>query len=283
MIGVYESSPQKAGFWAMVTLLILFVVKKITIKEKIRITEIVRAIESGVISALVLCAISATVGIIISVINLSGIGLKLSTILIALSGGYLPVLLVITMLASLILGMGMTTVACYIIVAVLAAPALVQMGVIPMAAHLFVFYFGIMSAITPPVAMPSFVAASIAESPPMRTAFQSFRLGLVAFSLPYIFVYSPTLLLIGKFFPIFLSILTALIGIFALALGIQGYFFNSKRISIPARVILFFSAFFMIHGGLVGLALIALDLGGQWILWQKKAESNGVKSALDSC
>ena len=214
-------------------------------------------------------------GIIISVINLSGIGLKLSTILIALSGGYLPALLVITMFASLILGMGMTTVACYIIVAVLAAPALVQMGVIPIAAHLFVFYFGIMSAITPPVAMSSLVAASIAGSSPMLTACHSFRLGLVAFILPYMFVYSPTLLLIGNFFPICLSIITATIGIFALALGIQGCFFNSKKISIPVRFIIFFSAFFMIHGGaatdLVGMALIVLGLGGQCILWRKKA------------
>jgi TRAP transporter 4TM/12TM fusion protein len=270
MIGIYESSPQKAGFWAMIALIGLHLLKRSISGHRFEPMRIIRAIESGVLSALVICAISSAVGIIMSVINLTGIGLKLSTLLIALSHGKLIILLVITMFASLILGMGMTTVACYIIVAVLAAPALVQMGVDPIAAHLFVFYFGIMSAITPPVAMSSFVAASIADSSPMRTALESLRLGLAAFILPYIFVYNPMLLLQGNGPGIALAVLTSLIGIVALAMAIQGCFFNGNKLGVLARVLLFFGSILLIWRGaftdLLGFLLVCIALGNQLIL-----------------
>jgi TRAP transporter 4TM/12TM fusion protein len=259
-IGVYESSPQKAGFWAMLLLIGFYCIKQVARRERPAIMVVLKAIEKGVTSSLVVCAISAAVGIIISIINLTGIGLKLSTILVELAHGNLVVLLIITMVASLILGMGMTTVACYIIVSILAAPALVQMGILPIAAHLFVFYFGIMSAITPPVAMSSFVAAGIAGSPPMKTAWASFKLGLAAFILPYMFVYNPNLLLRGSVLNVSLAVLSALIGTMALSIAIQGSFLSRRSLGPLRRTLIFLGALSLIHSGmvsdLIGLLLI---------------------------
>jgi TRAP transporter 4TM/12TM fusion protein len=277
MIGYYESSPQRAGFYSILLLIALDMIKQVKGNKKLDIARILRAIEFSIYPALLITAVCAAVGIILSVVNVTGIGIKLTSILIALSHGSLPVLLVITMLACLLLGMGMPTAACYIIVSVLAAPALIQMGVIPIAAHLFVFYYGIISAITPPVALSAFVAAGIANAALMKTAFTSLKLGLAAFILPFMFVYYPSLILSqGGVLTIAYNILTALIGVIALSIAVEGYLF--RKIGIAARVAIFFGSLLMIHGGLVtdavGVFLILVMLAGQFNeLAKKKARS----------
>lgn len=265
MIGYHESSPAKAALFAMGLLLASEVFRQVR-SRKYDALKIVRAVESGVATSLVICSVVAAVGIIMSIINVTGIGLRLSGILVSLSGGHLPVLLVITMFASLLLGMGLTTVACYIILAVLAAPALVEMGVDPIAAHMFVFYFGIISGITPPVALASYVAAGIADSSPMKTSWTSLRLGLAAFILPYMFVYSPSLMMKGDVGGIALSAVTAIIGVVALAVALQGYFMD--HVKPLARGLCFLGALLLIHSGLwtdlMGIFLILVGLAGQF-------------------
>jgi TRAP-type uncharacterized transport system fused permease subunit len=169
--------------------------------------------------------------------------------LIELSGGNLLALLSLTMIASLILGMGLPTVACYIILAVLVAPALVKMGVAPMAAHLFIFYFGMLSNITPPVALAAYAAAGIAETDPFRTGYAATRLGLAGFILPFMFVYGPAMLMIGSLWEVVLAFISGIVGVCALAAGIQGYFWG--RTNLLQRGALLVAAPLLIKPGLL--------------------------------
>lgn len=181
------------------------------------------ALRAGALGALEVAAACATSGIIIGMLMLTGLGLRFSGMLIDLAGGSLPVLLVLTMLASLVLGMGMPTLGAYIVLAVLVAPSLVQMGVDPLAAHLFIFYFGVISAITPPVCMAAFAAAAISGAHPMRTGVTAFRLGIAVFIVPFIMVYHPALVLNGSVFEIVRAAATALLGAGALAASLEGF------------------------------------------------------------
>ena len=170
---------------------------------------------------------TATAGIIIGVVTLTGMGLKFSSFIISISGNNLIIALVLTMASSLILGMGLPTAAAYILVATLTAPALVTMGVDLMAAHMFVFYSAMLSSITPPVALAAFAAAAISREPPMRVAMISVKYGFVAFLLPYFFVLEPRLLLMGTFSEAIGVFLMAAIGIVTLACVLQGYAMGS--------------------------------------------------------
>ena len=171
------------------------------------------------------------------------------------------------MVAGLILGMGMTTTSVYIVLSVLVAPALVEMGIPDLAAHLFVFYFGILSAITPPVAMASYAAASVAKDDPMKLGIAAWRLGLSGYILPFIFIFSPELLMLGEPLAIIQAAITAAIGVFALSLSLEGFF--KYQINIVFRVLLFGAALLMIISGivtdLIGLGIIVAIVGPQWV------------------
>lgn len=167
--------------------------------------------------------IAPLAGIVIGVLNVSGLGFTLALSLVALAGGSMLVLLFLTGGASIILGMGMPTVSVYILLATLVVPALVQVGVEPMAAHMFVFYLGMMSMITPPIAIAAFAAASIGGSNPMRTAFASVRLGWSAFVIPFLFVFSPSLLLNAGPVETAIDVGTALIAIFLISAALTGF------------------------------------------------------------
>jgi TRAP-type uncharacterized transport system fused permease subunit len=164
------------------------------------------------------------------------------------------------MIASLILGLGLPIIVSYLVLAVLVAPALTQMGVDPLAAHLFIFFFALVSDLTPPVAPGAFVAAGIAGADMMKTAWMACRLGLVVYILPYMFVYNNALLLKGELGDIILSAVTAFIGVYALACGIQGYMFRPAK--IYERVLFFVAAIGLIKPGwisdLVGLGILAV-------------------------
>jgi TRAP-type uncharacterized transport system fused permease subunit len=184
----------------------------------------------------------------------------MSSIIVTLTEGNLLALLILCAIVCIILGMGLPPVACYLILAVMAAPAIVKAGVEPMAAHLFIFYFGIISAITPPVAMSVFAAAAIAESNAMRTGLEAVKLGLAGFIVPFMFVYCPELILSGDTGSIILSIITATIGIYTLAMGLEGYVFG-YIVSLPVRLALGIFSLFLIHPGFltdaIGLVAIA--------------------------
>ncbi len=169
-------------------------------------------------------------GIVVGVFALTGLGLKLSHILIELSGGQLHWLLMLTAITSIILGMGMPTVGAYLVLAILIAPTLIRMGVDPIAAHLFVFYFGNMSMVTPPVCLAAFAAAGIAGSNANKTAWTATRLAITAFILPFMFVYGPGLILQGTVTEIIITVTTSMIGITFLAVGLQRYLFCNLKI-----------------------------------------------------
>ncbi|WP_428911551.1 TRAP transporter permease [Niallia sp. Krafla_26] len=255
LLVIQQAPPIKAAFWAIISIPITSFLKKET---RMSIRKIIDALQEGIRTTLVVAVACACAGIIIGAINVTGIGIRLSGILIETAGGNLFILLVLTMFASIVLGMGLPPVAAYIILAVLAVPALTTLGVDPLAAHFFVFYFGTLSCITPPVAIASFITSGIAGATPMKTALKSVQLALVAFIIPFFFVYGPQLLLIGAASEIIVTSISATIGVFALAVALEGFF--SQKVHMISRILLTFSALLLIHVGwftdLIGLGVI---------------------------
>jgi TRAP transporter 4TM/12TM fusion protein len=183
----------------------------------------VRDTGHGVLDIIMICC---GAGVVIGVLAVSGLAFGLTLALVTFAKHSLLLLLVLAAIASIVLGMGMPTVAVYVLLAALIAPALSESGVIPIAAHMFVLYFGMMSFVTPPVAVAAFAAASIAKTDPFRTGFESMRFGWVAYIVPFLFVYSPTLILVGDPLHIAFDFATALIGIWLMSFGIVGHSFR---------------------------------------------------------
>jgi len=177
-------------------------------------------------TAVQIAIICAVAGMIIGILNITGLGFALGLVLLEAGKGSLLLLLVLTGLVCIMLGMSMPTTSLYILLATLAVPPLVKLGVEPIAAHLFVLYFGMMSFITPPVCFAAFAAANIAQASPMGTGFTAMRLGWLAYVVPFLFVYSPSLLLIGEWPGIALAILTAVAGIWLICAALLGILFS---------------------------------------------------------
>lgn len=213
-------------------------------KDKMRFRDFVHLFEDSGTRSFEIVTATACAGLIVGMVSLTGVGLKLSNVIINLSGDSLILVLLLSMLASIVLGMGLPTTACYIILAVITVPTVVNMGVFPMAAHLFVFYFGILSTITPPVAISAYIGASLAGGNPMQTGWKAMQLAAAGFIVPYMFVFSPALILEGDTLHILFAIVTALVGIATLSVSTVGYYHYS--ISLPERVLLFFIAIGMV-------------------------------------
>jgi TRAP transporter 4TM/12TM fusion protein len=226
LIAVFNSSPQYAALWATLS---IFVVSLFRRDTRFGFRKILDGLAAGAMGVLTISVICAASGLIIGVFTVTGLGLKLSSTIISFAGGSLGLLLVLAMLASLVLGMGVPTVAAYLILAILVAPAVTGFGVLPIAAHMFVFYFGIISAITPPVAIAAYVAAGIAEDDPMRVGLVACRLALPAFIIPFVFVYQPGLLMVGDLGDIIPVVVTSILGSFFCAVAVQGYVFCSLK------------------------------------------------------
>lgn len=224
-------TPMMSAFWSILTLVALSFVQKNT---RMSAVDLFAALESGVRSAMPVTVACGCAGIIIGSIFVSGLGLKFTNQVIDLSGGNLFPLLILTGIAAIILGMGMTTTAVYITVAALIVPSLVQMDVVPMAAHLFAFYFGVVSTITPPVALASFAAAAIAGSKPMATAVESARIGVAKYLVPFVFVYNPSLLFEGPIWLTAISFVLAMVGMWGLSVMLEGWY--RGRIGLLARI-----------------------------------------------
>jgi TRAP-type uncharacterized transport system fused permease subunit len=217
--------------------------------------------------AIQLIAVCAAAGVIVGVIGLTGVGLRFSSMLLAVAANSQLAALLFAMAISVLLGMGMPTTAAYAVAASVVAPGLIQMGVEPLVAHFFVFYYAVISAITPPVALAAYAGAAIAGAEPMRTSVTAFKIGLAAFIVPFMFFYHPSLLMVGDNVTIALNFGTALLGVFLLAAGAQGWFFGAANWVV--RLALLGTALLMISGALVtdvaGFGLIAALL-----LWQIK-------------
>lgn len=193
--------------------------------------EIVIGLEQGAKSALPVVMACASAGIIVGVVTLTGLGIKLSHGIVALAGGNIYLTMFLTMIASIILGMGMPTTANYIVQATVAAPALISIGVPVLAAHLFVFYFGIIADITPPVALAAFAGSGIANSNPFKTGVEAAKLAFAAYLVPYLFVTSPVLVLVdASIIKVLMALVTALIGMYSLAGAVSGYFRTHARV-----------------------------------------------------
>jgi TRAP transporter 4TM/12TM fusion protein len=174
----------------------------------------------GVLDIIMICC---GAGVVVGVLAVSGLAFGLTLALVSFAKHSLLLLLVLAALASIVLGMGMPTVAVYVLLAALIAPAISESGVIPLASHMFVLYFGMMSFVTPPVAVAAFAAASIGKADPFRTGFESMRFGWVAYIVPFLFVYSPTLIMIGDPVHIVIDFVTAVAGIWLMSMGFVGY------------------------------------------------------------
>ncbi len=209
---------------ALMGLVVSVIAAQLRKSTRMGIVDILNAFAAGARGALGVAIACATAGIVIGVVTLTGLGLKMANGLVELAHGNLLLTLFFTMITSLILGMGAPTTANYIITSTIAAPALILLKVPPLAAHMFVFYFGIIADLTPPVALAAYAGAGIAKSDPMKTGFIATKLAIGAFIVPYIFVYNPAMLLIGTtFFNLSLNLITAICGMFGLGVAMIGY------------------------------------------------------------
>ncbi|MGE0039211.1 MAG: TRAP transporter permease [Xanthobacteraceae bacterium] len=205
--------------------------------KRLGLSEIGKAVRDTGIVVVDVVIVGAMAGIIIGIIDVTGLGFGLTFILVQFGEHSLLALLLLTALVCIVLGMGMPTTAIYLLVATLAAPPLIKLGIHPIAAHLFVFYFGLVSLITPPVAIAAFVAANIAGSQPMETAVQAVRLGWTALVVPFMFVMSPNLIMQGQPINIAVAVATAFMGVWIATAGMLGYFFRPMRWPIRAAYI----------------------------------------------
>jgi TRAP-type uncharacterized transport system fused permease subunit len=216
--------------------------------------------------------ISAAAGFIMGLFQVSGLAFAFAAYLVQLGGQSLILLLLLAAVVSIILGMGLPTIGVYVMLAVLVAPALVKVGVPPLAAHLFILYFGMMSLITPPVAPAAYVAAAIAGSPSMATGWTAMRFGWSSYIVPFIFVYAPAMLMQGSWWDIAVVIVTSLIGIWLVCAAMVGYFtrvlpWNMRLAFVVAGIMLLLphqASYAMmvvnIAGFVLGVALLIYEL-----------------------
>lgn len=230
-------SVMNAALWSIViTIAVGFINRLLDRSAKFSIVDLVVALIDGARTALGVAAATACAGIIVGVVTKTGLGLKLGTGLLTLANDKLLLTLFFTMIASLILGMGSPTTANYVITSTIAAPAIILMGIPDLAAHLFVFYFGIMADITPPVALAAFAAAGVANGEPLRTGVNSAKLAIAAFIIPYMFVLSPELLMIDTtWYQLIWVVATAIAGMMAIGAGVIGYWY--RRLNPVERLI----------------------------------------------
>lgn len=257
---IYGFSPTRTAFAGVVAAALLVLVVRPPWRETWQ------TLKATAESSAVLCAVTAGAGIVVGVVQLTGLGAQLASVLVDLSMGRVVVLLLLVMVASIILGMGMPTTVVYILLAALVAPALIGMGIEPISAHFFFFYFGVLAAITPPVALASYAAASLAGSPPDKTGWTAFRMALPSFVVPFFFAMNPALLMQGSFFEIVHSGFTAGIGIWLFSITVMGTF-NGKMPWWGRLVLLAGSVLLMVGGwstDLAGLVLGVVVLGPRW-------------------
>ena len=266
-------TPMLACLYAIASVLPSSFLRK---ESRMGLRKILRALEAGARNMLPVAAACACAGIVVGIINLTGLGLKFTGIMLDVAGGSLAPALILTMITGIILGMGLPTTAAYIVQASLLIPALIKLGVPVIAAHLFVFYFAILSAITPPVAMAVYAAAGISGSNVWQTGLQAVRMGATGFIVPFMFVYGPSLLLMGNWLEIIMAIISASVGVILLSAGLMGWFVGETR--LWQRGLLVLSAILLIKPGLttdlVG-AGIALIVG----LWQTVEKKRVAKSS----
>lgn len=277
-------SPIKSAYYSAISLVVVYFLAKIIKKESTKsvlkdtITKMINAIVDGAKDTSTMAVACAASGIIVGILSLSGLGSKLSTLIVTISNGKVFIALLLTMFVSIILGMGLPTTAAYLVLASVVVPALTKMGLPLLTAHMFVFFFGCISKITPPVALASYVAAGIAGGSLNRVGWLAVKYGLVSFVLPYMFVYGPSLLMEGSALTILLTVVASVIGVFGISIGIVGHF--KAAISVPERIILILAGFCMVLEGLltdlIGFAGIVAIVAINLMRKRKESETLGL-------
>lgn len=247
---------------AVIATIIAILVSMVNKENRMTPSGFITALENGGKNTLSVAVACGVAGIIAGVVTMTGLGQLLITTIVSIAGNNLMIALVLTMFACILLGMGVPTTANYIIMATTCAPILINgMGVNPIAAHMFVFYFGIVADITPPVALAAYAGAAIAKANPMKTGINATRLAIAAFIVPYIFVMSPGMLFIDTTIPeVILIIITSCTGMFGVSAGLEGYMIT--HLSWPLRIISAAGGLMLIIPGwrtdLIGISMIAL-------------------------
>jgi TRAP transporter 4TM/12TM fusion protein len=235
---------------------------------------LVGCIRGAGVASLEIILVCVAAGIVIGVLAVTGMSFNLSYVLVTVGEGNLLLLLFLTAVVSIVLGMGLPTVSVYVVLAALVAPALIQSGINPITAHLFVMYFGMMSMITPPVAIAAFAAATIARANPMLTAWESVKLGWSAFIVPFLFVFSPTLVMIGTPLAIVIAFLTAAFGVWLVSIGIVGFFLRKLA---PGHRLAFAAAGLLAlvpagaFAGAVATDIVGVAIGALLVAWEVRA------------
>lgn len=222
----WNRTPEESALWAAAAIVAVSLVFGYQ-GRRVGVHDIVEAAKSTGRSSVDIVVIGAMAGMVIGLIDVSGLGFGVTFLLVAIGEGNLLGLMLLTAIICIIVGMGMPTAALYILVAVLVTPPLVNVGVDPLAAHLFVLYFGLMSMITPPVALAAYAASNIAESRPLETALTGIRLAWPAYVVPFMFALTPTLILKGEPLEVGVAVVTAAVGIWLASAGFLGFFFRA--------------------------------------------------------
>ena len=264
-------TPQRAAIYGILSAYLVSLVRK---ESRLSIRKIFMVLEQGARVALPVIAAVATAGIIAGVVSITGLGAKFASGIIALSAGHLILALFFTMIACLILGMGLPTTANYVVTATIAAPALINgFDVAPIAVHMFVFYFGIVADITPPVCLAAYAGAGIARANPFKSGVTAVKLAIAAFIVPYIFIYNPIIVLVDvTALDLIISIITSVIGMVAVSSSVIGFLLTESKVF--ERLILFVGGLALILPGLLtdvaGIAVI----GFIWYLQQRRKDDS---------
>ena len=252
---VYLIITRTMAMAAIVATIVAIVVSMFRKETRMNLTKFFDALENGARSTLVVAAACAVAGVIACVITTTGIGTMLISLIVGISGGQMFIAMLLTMITCIILGMGVPTTANYVIMATTCAPILIKMGMGTLAAHLFVFYFGIIADITPPVALAAYAGSAIAKSNPMKTALNASMLAIAAFIIPYIFGFNEAMLFIDTgVWEVILIIVTSFVGLFGVAAGLKGWMLH--QMPVWQRLVAVAGGMLLIYPGLI------TDIGG---------------------
>jgi TRAP transporter 4TM/12TM fusion protein len=275
------STPMMAAFWSIIAALVLGVVQPF---NRLNVKKLLDALEDGSKEVIPVATCCAAAGIIVGALGVTGLGVKFTQGLLELSGGNPFIALVLTMIAALILGMGMPITAVYILLAALAPAALLKMGIPLLSSHMFIFYFSAIAGLTPPVALTAYAAAGLAGSDPTKTGWTAFAYGIVAYIVPFMFVYSQVLLMRGPTPEIILGFVASFIGVVVFSYGLHSYISERYKLGHISRLIFVIGGLLLILPGLetdiigAGLAIMAwlvFTRGGEKPDWHPAAMAVG--------
>jgi TRAP transporter 4TM/12TM fusion protein len=263
--------PELAALVSIVGLLMVVVLNKDQ-RKVLKINNLLKILQGSTRSMLEITVVCAAAGLIVGLVTYTGLGYSLSLFLTELSGGNLLILAILTAITSTILGMGMPVTPCYVLLATIAAPAMVNLGVSPLLAHLFVYYFGTFSFLTPPVCLAVYVAASIAEAPVIKTGFQSMKLAIAGYLVPFFFLYKPGLALLGSPLDIVISVLEGIAATILIAMAVERYFIRPMHLLERAAILIAGLCFFA-PGWETSILAILIAVPFLYIHWSRARQS----------